>query len=207
MNTPQMSHKIDPWDPHIQTIVQSIRETPLDNLRAAVSEWIPFELRPAVDFVNSLSADQQADVFKACLIVFLLSNSHMVPRKIQLQAALASLAGRDSKLISGTGSGKTLTIALPHLLQPDRVSLVISPLKRLQVTQVRGSTRLLVLVIEISGRSQHSKDGGQRLSRSTRIAQMILNGLRCVCYIFPIAFLSYSTLDNSKSIQDLPDST
>ena len=155
-----MSNKIDPWDPQIQAIVQSIRETPLNNLRAAVSECIPFELQPTVDFINSLSAGQQADIFKACLIVFLLSNGHMVPRKIQLQAALALLAGYDSKLISGTGTGKTLTIALPHLLQPDRVSLVVSPLKRLQVTQVRISTRLPVLVIKSSGRSRRSKDGG-----------------------------------------------
>jgi superfamily II DNA/RNA helicase len=84
----------------------------------------------------------------------------MVPRNIQLQAALASLAGYDSKLISGTGTGKTLTIALPHLLQPDRVSLVVSPLKHLQVTQVRVSTHLPIFVIESSGRSRHSKDGG-----------------------------------------------
>lgn len=159
-NTPQVSNKIDPWDPRIQAIVQSIRETPLDNLRAAVSGCIPFDLQPSVNFINSLSAGQQADIFKACLIVFLLSNSHIVPREIQLQAALASLAGYDSKLISGTGTGKTLTIALPHLLRPERVSLVVSPLKRLQVTQVRVSTHLPVLVIESSGRSRRSKNGG-----------------------------------------------
>ena len=36
---------------------------------------------------------------------------------------------------------------------------------------------------------------------------MILNGSRCVCYIFLIILLSDSTVDNteSKSIQDLPD--
>ena len=93
---------------------------------------------PAAEFINALSPNERTDVFKACLIIYVLSDCTMVPRQLQLQAALAELAGFDSTLISGTGSGKTLAIAIPHILHPDRVSFVISPLKRLQITQVRS---------------------------------------------------------------------
>jgi hypothetical protein len=48
-NTPQVSNKIDPWGPRIQAIVQSIQETPVNNLQAAVSDCIPFDLQPSVD--------------------------------------------------------------------------------------------------------------------------------------------------------------
>jgi superfamily II DNA helicase RecQ len=80
-------------------------------------------------------------------MIFMLSDGKMVPRQPQLVGALATLAGRDSKVILGTRSGKTLIMVLPHLLQPDRISIVVSPLKCLQVTQVRRTTR-----------SSHSRD-------------------------------------------------
>jgi superfamily II DNA helicase RecQ len=37
----------------------------------------------------------------------------------------------------GTGQGKTLCGILPHLLLPDSVSVIVSPLKRLMVSQVK----------------------------------------------------------------------
>jgi superfamily II DNA/RNA helicase len=55
---------------------------------------------------------------------------------LQLLAALATLQGNDSEVISGTGTDKTLAMAIPHLLHPERVSLIASPLKYLEVTQV-----------------------------------------------------------------------
>ncbi|KAH9961658.1 hypothetical protein BGW80DRAFT_1125400, partial [Lactifluus volemus] len=45
-------------------------------------------------------------------------------------------SGQDTLIDAGTGSGKTLCMILPALLDPTAVSLVISPLKRLQVLQV-----------------------------------------------------------------------
>jgi len=91
---------------------------------------------PPADFIQSLTAGDQAEVYKVCLLVFLISGSRIVPRKLQLLAPLATLAGYDSEVISGTGTGKTLAMAIPHLLHPKRVSLIVSPLKRLEVTQV-----------------------------------------------------------------------
>jgi len=127
---------IDPWNPQIQTVIQAIRQAPLEQLQIPVSELIPGDLMPSAEFIQTISPTARANVFRACLIVFILSENTIVPRQLQLQAALAELAGFDSTIISGTGSGKTLAIAISHILQPDRVSFVISLPKRLQITQV-----------------------------------------------------------------------
>jgi hypothetical protein len=105
-------------------------------VQAAVEALIPPHLMPAATLINILSPNERTNVLKACLIVFMLSDSTIITRQLQLQAALAELAALDSKVISGTGSGKTLAIAIPHILCQARVSFVISPLKRLQITQV-----------------------------------------------------------------------
>jgi hypothetical protein len=102
---------------------------------------------PSAEFIHSLTTIEQEEVLGACLMIFILSDGKMVPRQPQLVGALATLGGHDSKVILGTGSGKTLIMVLPHLLRPDRVSIVVSPLKRLQVTQIRKTTR-----------SSHSRD-------------------------------------------------
>src|ERR1700683_4304767 len=86
-------------------------------------------LMPAAEFINALSLSERTDVFKACLIIFVLNDCTMVPRQLQLWAALTELAGFYSTLISGTGSRKTLAMVIPHILRPKRVSFIISPLK------------------------------------------------------------------------------
>ncbi|KAF8836266.1 hypothetical protein BDN67DRAFT_911520 [Paxillus ammoniavirescens] len=73
---------------------------------------------------------------QACVIVYILSQTTIVPRDFQLQACLAILNGRNSVITAGTGSGKTLCILIPLLLHLKTISITISPLKRLQTTQV-----------------------------------------------------------------------
>ena len=63
-----------------------------------IEEVIPLELMLSADFLHALCPNE----------------STMGPRQLQLQAALAELAGFDSTLMSGTGTGKTLAIAIPH---------------------------------------------------------------------------------------------
>jgi ATP-dependent helicase YprA (DUF1998 family) len=54
----------------------------------------------------------------------------------QLDVAEAILLGLDCVVIAGTGSGKTIPFMLPLLLHPDKMALIISPLKVLQRDQV-----------------------------------------------------------------------
>ncbi|KAF8273935.1 hypothetical protein EI94DRAFT_1563327 [Lactarius quietus] len=57
---------------------------------------------------------------------------------MQLNAILSNYHGKDTLVSAGTGSGKTLPIALNVLLDdPDKclITLMLSPLKHLQMTQ------------------------------------------------------------------------
>ena len=67
-----------------------------------------------------------------------MSKLKMVPREMQLRVVLADVHAKDALVAAGTGSGKTLPIALCILLDDptaNYLSITISPLKRLQVTQ------------------------------------------------------------------------
>ena len=60
------------------------------------------------------------------------------PYEWQLDVAEALLLGLDSVVIAGTCSGKTIPFMLPLLHLPDKMVLIISPLKVLQTDQVRA---------------------------------------------------------------------
>src|SRR3984885_7287569 len=92
--------------------------------------------RPGPEFLAKLDNSERDTVYKCCLLLSTVTNGNKVPREFQLEATLALLAGRDSLINAGTGSGKTLCMVLPALLDPTSISLVISPLKRLQLLQV-----------------------------------------------------------------------
>ncbi|KIM52659.1 hypothetical protein SCLCIDRAFT_47169, partial [Scleroderma citrinum Foug A] len=87
-------------------------------------------------FVNTLEEKDVVDALRACVIIHILSGGKIVPREFQLEATLSVLHGRDSVITAGTGSGKTLCIIIPILLRPDKITITVSPLKRLQALQV-----------------------------------------------------------------------
>jgi len=92
------------------------------------------------DYITTLLINDKIDALRACLIVHRLTSGAIVPHIFQLQASLAILNRKDTIITAGTGSGKTLCQLIPMLLRPDTLSMTISPLKRLQVTQVRYLT-------------------------------------------------------------------
>ncbi|KAH6902930.1 P-loop containing nucleoside triphosphate hydrolase protein, partial [Coprinopsis sp. MPI-PUGE-AT-0042] len=76
---------------------------------------------------------------QVCLLVYIATRFALVPREVQLRASLALHYKKESLLYSGTGSGKTMFIAIAILLQDPKKQLnvvTVSPLKRLQSTQV-----------------------------------------------------------------------
>ncbi|KAF8158781.1 P-loop containing nucleoside triphosphate hydrolase protein [Mycena galopus ATCC 62051] len=101
---------------------------------------VPDRLPPR-SFLLTLSPDDCVKVFRACLLVYSQTRGKIVPLQGQLEASLASMSGRDSFVIARTGYGKTLCIAIPLLLEPNSVTLTISPLKRLQTMQVQDFIR------------------------------------------------------------------
>ncbi|KAJ8456448.1 hypothetical protein ONZ45_g18718 [Pleurotus djamor] len=122
----------------LQMFAQWIRSLPAHDVHAVACDIIPIEQLP----VTWNPLELYPTVLRACLLVFLYTNRRIVPREFQLHASLAAHLGRDSVIIAGTGSGKTLCIAIPVLLNPSKISIVISPLKRLQVTQADYFNRL-----------------------------------------------------------------
>jgi ATP-dependent helicase YprA (DUF1998 family) len=122
---------VDSWTPEAQAFVQGVRETALATLEPVINDIIPVNLAPSVRFLDSLVPDERSKALKAALIIYVLSGNTMVPREFQLQASLAEMAGFDTSVMSGTGTGKTLIMAISHILDPGRVSFIISPLKRL----------------------------------------------------------------------------
>lgn len=89
-------------------------------------------------FLAGLSEDERTICYRATMICWSIFGSKMVPREMQLRAVLADSQGCDALVAAGTGSGKTLPMALCILLDDPSASFItitISPLKRLQVTQ------------------------------------------------------------------------
>ncbi|KAJ7839505.1 P-loop containing nucleoside triphosphate hydrolase protein [Mycena leptocephala] len=97
---------------------------------------IPPYLRPTFAFLNTLSNEDHIMALRACLLVFTVTRGRLVPHDLQLEAGLAAMNGKECFVIARTGWGKTLCIAIPLLLRPGRISITISPLKRLQMMQV-----------------------------------------------------------------------
>ncbi|KIK97008.1 hypothetical protein PAXRUDRAFT_95298, partial [Paxillus rubicundulus Ve08.2h10] len=61
--------------------------------------------------------------------IYILTLLKVVPCIFQLQASLSILNGCDTIITAGTGSGKTLCLLIPMLLQPGSMSITILLLK------------------------------------------------------------------------------
>ena len=59
------------------------------------------------------------------------------PYDWQLDVTEAILLGLDSVVIAGTGAGKTMPFMMPLMLNKSKKVIIVSPLKILQVDQVR----------------------------------------------------------------------
>jgi len=82
---------------------------------------------------------------------------------MQLRSILADQRGRDSLISAGTGSGKTLPIALCTLLDDPtkkKVTIVVSPLKRLQKSQANEFTIILEFMLSLSMKTHHGTPPG-----------------------------------------------
>ena len=114
-----------------------IRTCPGELLEQLVSNLSLRERLP-VSFIDALDEDDRIICYWAALVCYSVTGSIQVPREMQLRVVLANQTGKDCIVSAGTGSGKTLPIALNALLDdPEKslITLTLSPLKRLQMTQ------------------------------------------------------------------------
>ncbi|KAA1470544.1 P-loop containing nucleoside triphosphate hydrolase protein [Dentipellis sp. KUC8613] len=73
---------------------------------------------------------------QAYTLAYKSSNGKIILREDQIITAVYFQEGRDSIKIARTGSGKTMQIIITALLNPKRIVIVLSPLKRLQQAMV-----------------------------------------------------------------------
>lgn len=107
------------------------------------SGFVPHSRLPVLSFFLALSRQDRYWAFKMCILMYIISEQAIVPRELQLLAALAEMNELDMEVHSGTGSGKNLITALPIILDPVRRTIVIVPTKCLQITQVQLIRRTL----------------------------------------------------------------
>ncbi|KAF6744011.1 hypothetical protein DFP72DRAFT_1079195 [Ephemerocybe angulata] len=89
------------------------------------------------EWISGLSPDDQTICFRATLISWAVAR--LVPKVMQLKVVLADQKKKHILVSAGTGSGKTLPMALNMLLDdPARqsITMTLSPLKRLQLSQL-----------------------------------------------------------------------
>ena len=118
-------------------MLKEIQGLSVDMLKVTYQESIPAELAPPTAFWESYTDENLAIGLRACLAIWAASGKKIVLKEFQLRATIALMSGQDSLVDVGTGYGKTLCMILPCLLDPpETISVVISPLKRLQAVQV-----------------------------------------------------------------------
>jgi ATP-dependent helicase YprA (DUF1998 family) len=125
-----------PDTPLLATELENIQNLTGDLLFSRFQE-ICSSKRPGPEFLRKLDTSECNTVYKCCLLLSMVTNGEKIPWEFQLKAVLMLLAGNDCLIDAGTGSGKTLCMILPALLDPTAVSLVVSPLKQLQVLQLK----------------------------------------------------------------------
>ena len=99
----------------------------------------------------------------------LLKGSHE-PFPYQLDAAVAVATGRDTVLITPTGAGNTLVLAMPLLYHKTKVSIVISPLQALETDQALKMNQLGIKSILVD-----SVDLRKRMFRSVTVFYVLLS--------------------------------
>ena len=128
---------MEPRTPTLDQRLQVLRNLSSRNISDLASQKIPEDKVP-VTYLAGLNEKEHILCLRASLICLKVTDGAQIPREMQLRAVVADQNGGDSLTSAGTGSGKTLPIALNFLLDDpstEPVTLTISPLKQLQSMQ------------------------------------------------------------------------
>ncbi|KAF8995196.1 P-loop containing nucleoside triphosphate hydrolase protein [Cyathus striatus] len=122
----------------------------MDVAQELYTKHIPSDKALPSDFWNKFTKKEQLFGLKASLALLVASNFEKVPREFQLEATMALCTMKDALVDVGTGYGKTFCMIIPALLFPHHVTLVISPLKKLQEMQVLEFQAYGILALAIN---------------------------------------------------------
>lgn len=121
----------------LQAELQHIYELSNTELPSTARRLLPADaLEPLITYSATLSAHDQAVALRASLLLYVVSKRSKLPRAMQLECVRAVMSRKDCLVTAGTGSGKTIAMLLAVLLDPLSITLVVSPLIRLQINQV-----------------------------------------------------------------------
>ena len=135
----------------LDAVLEKIRSFSLDMLKLTYRESIPSELALCNSFWKSYDDEKLAIGLRACLVIWATSGKKIVPNEFQLTATISLMSGQDTLVDVGTGYGKTLCMIIPCLLDsPGSISIIISPLKRLQAVQVLEFERYGINTVAIN---------------------------------------------------------
>ena len=116
-------------------VLHTIRD---DDIWRVSHQVIQYEKLPS-SFYNFLLSVSQVNLrtacirLGACLLILTVTRGRVITRQFQPEAALETIKGNDSRVIAGTGHGKTLCIVIPLILQPRMICIVVQRLKTLHV--------------------------------------------------------------------------
>ena len=133
-----------------QKTLQEIWDLPAALLKLAFDLLIPTDCALSATFWAPYNDDERNIGLRACLLVWTVTYSKLVPREFQLEATITIMSGRDSFIDVGTGYGKTLCVIIPCLLDPESLAVIFSPLKRLQAVQVLEFERYGIKTLAIN---------------------------------------------------------
>ncbi|THU75978.1 hypothetical protein K435DRAFT_879903 [Dendrothele bispora CBS 962.96] len=115
-------------------------------------------------FIEDLNSEfKKMYCYQLCLVCWNATHKTQCPKLLQLEFACAILMRRDIFLEAGTGFGKTLASVLPQMLNDainDGVTIIISPLKRLQLSQAESIFKKYGLCAVVMNVYDFSKNGG-----------------------------------------------
>jgi Rad3-related DNA helicase len=123
-------------DSETQGALQKIRNLNREEVGTEFKNCIPTDRAPSLSFWSAYNREQVSVGQRSCLLLWVASKFSTVLREFQIQSTIALTSGKDVLIDAGTGYGKTFCMILPCLLCPETITVIISPLKRLQAVQV-----------------------------------------------------------------------
>ncbi|KAF8322149.1 P-loop containing nucleoside triphosphate hydrolase protein [Clavulina sp. PMI_390] len=130
----------------------------------------------------------KSDTFRAALCVAAKEVTNHNPYEWQLDVAEAAFLGLDTVISAGTGFGKTLPFVLVHLIVPDRLTIIVSPLNALEYDQVKRFEAMGLKACAVNAETFRQQELRQKLAKGYyQIAitspEMLLGNDRFIKYL------------------------